>query len=332
MMTFKVQPASKRMSVQSFLQRSLMMMAAIMAALVTFVACDDDDKNSVEVESVTINQPAADVELVAGGSSITLSVTIEPANATNKTVTWSSSDNTIATVSSGGVVTGLKPGTVTITATTKSGNKSDNITLTVKANGNSGVANKRIKTWVQSSSNAADYVRAEFSYNSNGTIKQTDFYDQSSNRTQYSVFTTNPDGTLAKFVLHYEGNTYQTEYEYFYDSQKVLQNARVSFLDNLLNTVEYTFENGRKIREVFKNPSGSITQQFEYKYGSNGRRTTTTETAYVPQMIVREFTRTYNSDGTIQKVTFSFEDRPVTIIFTYEDEKPPYDEDIYANW
>ena len=134
MKTFKLQPASKRMGVQSFLQRSLMMMAAIMVALVTFVACDssDDDKNPVEVESVTINQPAAGVELVAGGSSITLSVTIEPANATNKAVTWSSSDNTIATVSSGGVVTGLKPGTVTITATTKSGNKTADFTLTVK--------------------------------------------------------------------------------------------------------------------------------------------------------------------------------------------------------
>jgi len=130
---------SKRMSVRVSIQRALMLMAAFMVAVGTFVACDssnDDDKNPVEVQSVTINQPASGVELVAGGGTITLSVTIEPANATNKTVTWSSSDNTIATVNSGGVVTGLKAGTVTITATTKSGNKTADFILTVKPDAN----------------------------------------------------------------------------------------------------------------------------------------------------------------------------------------------------
>nr|DAG83085.1 MAG TPA: Tail tube protein [Caudoviricetes sp.] len=43
--------------------------------------------------------------------------TISPSNATNKTISWKSSDNSIATVSSSGLVHGIKPGTVKITAT-----------------------------------------------------------------------------------------------------------------------------------------------------------------------------------------------------------------------
>ena len=93
----------------------------------------------IPVESVTINKPAAGVELTAGGGTVTLSVTIEPANATDKTVTWSSSNTAIATVSPAGVVTGVKEGTVTITATTKSGNKKADFPIEVKPDPKSAV-------------------------------------------------------------------------------------------------------------------------------------------------------------------------------------------------
>jgi uncharacterized protein YjdB len=72
----------------------------------------------VPAESVSLNKTAAQVET---GATYSLTATVSPSDTTNKNVTWSSSDDSIATVSAAGVVTGVKPGTVTITATTVDG-------------------------------------------------------------------------------------------------------------------------------------------------------------------------------------------------------------------
>src|SRR5690606_28977430 len=51
------------------------------------------------------------------GEQIQVTATVTPHNATNKTVTWSSSDENIATVDADGIVTALGLGVATITAT-----------------------------------------------------------------------------------------------------------------------------------------------------------------------------------------------------------------------
>lgn len=68
--------------------------------------------------------------LVIGGST-NLDVTVIPDNASNPTVKWESSDDTIASVDENGKVTGHKPGTVTITATTEDGGHKKEFTVTV---------------------------------------------------------------------------------------------------------------------------------------------------------------------------------------------------------
>lgn len=84
-----------------------------------------------EVSTVKINE--GDIELNAGETK-KLTTTITPADAEDKTITWKSSDTSIATVSSDGTVTAIKEGVCEITATSSNG-KSDSIVVTVLGNG-----------------------------------------------------------------------------------------------------------------------------------------------------------------------------------------------------
>ena len=72
---------------------------------------------TIDPTAITLDQSELTIKV---GKTATLTPTIEPADATNKNVTWSSSDETVATVSDG-VVTGVKPGTAEITAKTANG-------------------------------------------------------------------------------------------------------------------------------------------------------------------------------------------------------------------
>ena len=60
-----------------------------------------------------------------------LTATIAPADATDQVVTWSSSDEDIATVDADGLVTGVAAGTATITATTHDGSFTDTCEVTI---------------------------------------------------------------------------------------------------------------------------------------------------------------------------------------------------------
>ena len=75
-----------------------------------------DDKIAVTSIKVTTDMPEMSPDI-----SSKLTVEVQPSNASNKSVVWSSSDETILTVNEDGVVTALdKPGTVTVTATSVS--------------------------------------------------------------------------------------------------------------------------------------------------------------------------------------------------------------------
>lgn len=84
----------------------------------------------VPVTGVTV---APKTSSVAMGATRNLVATVAPTNATNKSVTWATSNPLIATVSASGVVTPVSSGTCTITVTTVDGSFTDVCNLTVTA-------------------------------------------------------------------------------------------------------------------------------------------------------------------------------------------------------
>ena len=91
-------------------------------------------KGVVAVTGITLSQTSLSLEV---GKTATLTATVQPSDATDKTVSWSSSNSAVATVSSSGVVTAVKEGSATITAS--AGGKQATCTVTVKAKKESGM-------------------------------------------------------------------------------------------------------------------------------------------------------------------------------------------------
>lgn len=83
--------------------------------------------SEVDVTSVTLDQETLTGQV---GGSGTLVATVAPDDATNKTVTWTSSDETVATVDASGVVTFVKVGTATITAEADGQSATSTVTVT----------------------------------------------------------------------------------------------------------------------------------------------------------------------------------------------------------
>ena len=84
------------------------------------------EKKVVPVTSVSLDRTTL---TMTEGDTQTLTATVKPDNATDKTVTWSSSNTAVATVD-GGKVTAVAPGTATITA--KAGDKTATCAVTVE--------------------------------------------------------------------------------------------------------------------------------------------------------------------------------------------------------
>lgn len=94
-----------------------------------FLSCGLFSSN-IAVSGVTLNKASTSLSI---GATETLLATIIPYNATDRRVGWSTSDSTVATVSSLGVVTGVSGGSSTITVTTVDGSKTATCAVTVTA-------------------------------------------------------------------------------------------------------------------------------------------------------------------------------------------------------
>ena len=86
------------------------------------------EKTIVSVTGVELDEEAIDLKV---GEEATLKATVLPSNASNKNVTWSSSNEAVATVDANGKVTAVGAGTAIITVTTVDGGYTDTCIVTV---------------------------------------------------------------------------------------------------------------------------------------------------------------------------------------------------------
>jgi len=96
----------------------------LLTLAVLFTAC----KKDIPVADITLNYE--ELTLISGDT-IMLIATVQPNDATNKTVIWTSSNSAVATVNSEGMVTAIAIGEATITATIQDGNKTATCSVSV---------------------------------------------------------------------------------------------------------------------------------------------------------------------------------------------------------
>lgn len=84
----------------------------------------------VALNGIVLNKKTVDLLV---NNNETLKVTYNPSNATNKNVTWVSSDTSVARVDTNGKVTGVSDGTATITVTSNEGNFTDSCVVNVRS-------------------------------------------------------------------------------------------------------------------------------------------------------------------------------------------------------
>lgn len=113
--------------------------SAVSAGSATITATAEDDNGITGTASVNVTQPVTGVSVdpttaeIEVGATQQLTETVSPSDASNKGVTWSSSDEAIATVDGNGLVTAVAEGSATITVTTDDGGHTADSTITVIA-------------------------------------------------------------------------------------------------------------------------------------------------------------------------------------------------------
>ena len=90
-------------------------------------------RDNIDIKSVGVSSIGNASTTIYQGKTLGLYAVINPANASNQNVTWTSSNPNVATVDADGLVTGIAPGTAQITVTTEQGGFTATSTITVAA-------------------------------------------------------------------------------------------------------------------------------------------------------------------------------------------------------
>ena len=224
--------------------------------------CDDN----ASVTSVTISRTTVSV---AVGDEFDLTAQVIPAFATNKNITWSSDNTSVATVTSAGHVATLAEGTARITATSVDGGYTATCTVTVNAeletqtywgNGsNSGIAIAYSIT--RNSDYTLTYV-LDVLHQKTGFVPEVNYpdenayhnmtYDNESQTYSHTTTLTYSDGDVINgfFWLKYEGGVVRIDFTYTVGSSSERQAYIPIEFDDNAEDASWINENDGKTRDV----------------------------------------------------------------------------------
>ncbi len=130
------------------------------------------NSSPIAVTAVTVNPNSANLT-VNGSQQLTASV--EPSNATNKAVSWSSDNTAVATVDNNGLVTALATGSATITVITQDGAKTASCNITVSSGDESTIGLDTVGELTENGING-NWIGISFTALSNSTVNRINLY------------------------------------------------------------------------------------------------------------------------------------------------------------
>lgn len=178
---------------------------------------------TVPVESISLDTTEATIKI---GGNIQLTATVTPDNATNKNVSWESSNTAVATVDDNGYVTAKSEGPTTITATTEDGGKTATATITVEKEitDNQGPTIVSIKGEKDSEGNYKVIIKAtDESGIEKVSVSGRDIIDTKDTDGNY-YFIPKQNGTYKIEVYDTEGN--KTEQDY--TESNIIENTKIT--------------------------------------------------------------------------------------------------------
>ncbi len=183
------------------------------------ISVADGNVSIVPVTGVSVSQPTVSI---ITGATLQLTATVAPSNATNKNVTWSSSNTAIATVSSTGLVTGVAAGNATITVTTADGAFTATSAVTVSQSNN--VLNINAGGSATGSFSADQYYSAGTTYTNTATI---DMSQITTNVPPVAIFNSERYGAMSYTIPNRTAGSTQTVTLYFAETYLTASGQRI---------------------------------------------------------------------------------------------------------
>lgn len=175
---------------------------------------NSNSNSNILVTDVKLNKTSLSLKV---GETYTLTASVQPSTATDKSVTWTSSNTDVATISSSGKITAKKSGTTTITVSTKDGDKKATCKVTV---------NPKVTT---------NYIKLD---NITNELKQFNALNPDKINKDFDDLVYNSDGSIKDMYYNEDGSVnelWKKEYEKSEELKEEYINKRVSILNTLSN-------------------------------------------------------------------------------------------------